>query len=99
MEYEILFLVSISNVILIIFVFLMKKELIGHIHKIESDKTLAVGIHHKKIDELNVELAKLREDFDLFFEHFDMIENKLGVRGRDPRLQKKVDELRKDENE
>ncbi len=80
-------------------VFLIKKEQIGHIQKIESDKILAVGIHNKKIDELKVELTKLHDDVDLFFEHFDMIENKLGVRGRDPRLQKKVDELRKDENE
>ena len=55
--------------------------------------------YSKKIDELKVELTKLHDDVDLFFEHFDMIENKLRVRGRDPRLQKKVDELRKDENE
>ena len=37
---------------------------------------------------------KIRDDLDIVFEHLDMIENKLGVRGRDPKLQKKVDELR-----
>ena len=37
---------------------------------------------------------KIRDDLDIVFEHPDMIENKLGVRGRDPKLQKKVDELR-----
>ena len=99
MVYEVLFSVFISNVVLIILVFLIKNQQTCHIHKIESDKNLAVGIHNKIINELKVELEKLRDDIDLFFEHFDMIENKLGVRGRDPRLQKKVDELRKDENE
>ena len=37
---------------------------------------------------------KIRYDLDIVIEHLDMIENKLGVRGRDPKLQKKVDELR-----
>ena len=32
---------------------------------------------------------KIRDDLDIVFEHLDMIENKLGVRGRDPKLQKK----------
>ena len=36
----------------------------------------------------------IRDDLDIVFEHLDMIENKLGVRGRDHKLQKKVDELR-----
>ena len=37
---------------------------------------------------------KIRDDLDIVFEHLDMIENKPVVRGRDPKLQKKVDELR-----
>mgnify|MGYP001356351333 CR=1 FL=1 len=36
----------------------------------------------------------IRDDLDKVFEHLDVIENKPVVRGRDPKLQKKVDELR-----
>ena len=57
-----------------------------------TKKLLKINKLVEKYDNLDKMLD--RDDLDIVFEHLDMIENKPVVRGRDPKLQKKVDELR-----